>query len=199
MLALWVLPVPQRYNLKAIHNKRAAFVFWTVGVTSSSKIQFESNSQRQIGGAQFYGRCYQFLKDTIWKQFTTQRTSPRQIQKVLPVPQRYNLKAIHNYTSPKPRTPAGVTSSSKIQFESNSQLASYAARMLDRCYQFLKDTIWKQFTTMCVFNGSRVTVLPVPQRYNLKAIHNIKAKVQFNLHGVTSSSKIQFESNSQLS
>ena len=169
------------------------------GVTSSSKIQFESNSQLvDIGSIVLIG-CYQFLKDTIWKQFTTQHPLYCYVGRVLPVPQRYNLKAIHNWRVEVVFHSYGVTSSSKIQFESNSQPNALCNSEPQRCYQFLKDTIWKQFTTPSWTQPPGAWVLPVPQRYNLKAIHNLSSCVTLSISGVTSSSKIQFESNSQLS
>ena len=60
-----VLPVPQRYNLKAIHNQHGNNEGSLEGVTSSSKIQFESNSQHTVVEHVNEVRCYQFLKDTI--------------------------------------------------------------------------------------------------------------------------------------
>ena len=55
--------------------------------------------------------------------------------------QRYNLKAIHNLASALSRMYSGVLSISKIQSESNSQLARYPQSILPRCAQYFKDTI----------------------------------------------------------
>ena len=218
-----VSPIPQRYNLKAIHNSAPA----------------------QGWGGRW---CHQYLKDTIWKQFTTMNTlqvsvvrvSPtphrynvKAIQTVnggitkddtvSPIPQRYNLKAIHNYflcwnnwqkVSPIPQRynlkaihnefgleyeiKVGVTNTSKIQSESNSQQCDETGFFPYWCHQYLKDTIWKQFTTVIPFCFAICSVSPIPQRYNLKAIHNPSSQIHLQLTGVTNTSKIQSESNSQL-
>ena len=235
--------------MKAIHNRNWEHCFFWWAVISSSKIQFESNSQRLIKYYSFYFRCYQFLKDTIWKQFTTYKIVQKRTCVLLSVPQRYNLKAIHNKSKSCQPSPAAVISSSKIQFESNSQQGNDTTYLRLSCYQFLKDTIWKQFTTNGRKRQPNEQLLSVPQRYNLKAIHNtflflmlqnmllsvpqrynLKAIHNCQLHpfltflllsvpqrynlkaihnlvrgvciltnAVISSSKIQFESNSQLS
>ena len=195
---LKVSPIPQRYNLKAIHNKYGWFTITAPGVTNTSKIQSESNSQLTISSPFNSIGCHQYLKDTIWKQFTTISDAPRGCKLVSPIPQRYNLKAIHNGAGRRGRRRDGVTNTSKIQSESNSQQVKKNLLTWSGCHQYLKDTIWKQFTTM---EGKRKTarlVSPIPQRYNLKAIHNLCI---FNYHtrwGVTNTSKIQSESNSQL-
>jgi len=118
------------------------------GVTNTSKIQSESNSQPEANPISNQFRCHQYLKDTIWKQFTTKW--PRSCHKltVSPIPQRYNLKAIHNWLSVHLFWLAGVTNTSKIQSESNSQLISLFLVKNLWCHQYLKDTIWKQFTTV---------------------------------------------------
>ena len=141
-----VSPIPQRYNLKAIHNLGQALFLSLWGVTNTSKIQSESNSQ------------------------------------LVPI------LLFNSY---------GVTNTSKIQSESNSQLYGVIASTLLRCHQYLKDTIWKQFTTICVVGIPLRLVSPIPQRYNLKAIHNRLRFWEAPAHGVTNTSKIQSESNSQ--
>ena len=121
LVLLQVLSEPQRYNLKAIHNGHCLTVPLMLGVVRTSKIQFESNSQRRVLWSLRSLRCCQNLKDTIWKQFTTKNylqppllgccqnlkdtiwkqfttcsQRPRWWLRVLSEPQRYNLKAIHN-------------------------------------------------------------------------------------------------------
>ena len=145
----------------------------------------------------FTSCCYQFLKDTIWKQFTTDYVPATTPEKLLSVPQRYNLKAIHNQNRQPSKRNFAVISSSKIQFESNSQQKFSSRNILQCCYQFLKDTIWKQFTTHSLHDWCSRVLLSVPQRYNLKAIHNLSKMGKHLLKAVISSSKIQFESNSQ--
>ena len=246
--AIAVSPIPQRYNLKAIHNQLITHLWDFFGVTNTSKIQSESNSQLANCSLTLNPWCHQYLKDTIWKQFTTINAADIKKYTVSPIPQRYNLKAIHNtlyiFSSPlfgvtntsKIQSESnsqqavqlasrwcGVTNTSKIQSESNSQLNLHKCRNEQGCHQYLKDTIWKQFTTYNkVFCGLK-KVSPIPQRYNLKAIHNklfpcqrpIKVSPipqRYNLkaihnqvdlllcfkQGVTNTSKIQSESNSQL-
>ena len=219
-----VSPIPQRYNLKAIHNEKEKTFGINRGVTNTSKIQSESNSQRPTATGQSGAGCHQYLKDTIWKQFTTYYALPPFLGKVSPIPQRYNLKAIHNSSSRTWTAGAGVTNTSKIQSESNSQQYGRLLATMKRCHQYLKDTIWKQFTTD---ENVRLTawicgchqylkdtiwkrfkahfqlfhylweVSPIPQRYNLKAIHNRVARRTLFPSGVTNTSKIQSESNSQ--
>ena len=145
-------------------------------------------------------RCHQYLKDTIWKQFTTSSGAHYFRSVVSPIPQRYNLKAIHNLLHLKGQQHLGVTNTSKIQSESNSQpckpclyisfwchqylkdtiwkqftTVSSTHPLLSRCHQYLKDTIWKQFTTKSNSKLRKVRVSPIPQRYNLKAIHNLRS------------------------
>ena len=72
-----VSPIPQRYNLKAIHNQSLLLLLQSSGVTNTSKIQSESKIDE--------------------------------------------AKAIHNSAPASKRQPDGVTNTSKIQSESNSQ------------------------------------------------------------------------------
>ena len=65
-----------------------------------------------------------------------------------------------------------VLSLSKIQFKSNSQLLVRDGRRFIRCAQSIKDTIQKQFTTVCHFIKTKSLLCSVYQRYNSKAIHN---------------------------
>ena len=192
-----VLSEPQRYNLKAIHNGTSRGIFRWVGVVRTSKIQFESNSQHGDNGDVVDSWCCQNLKDTIWKQFTTACASSKSFGTVLSEPQRYNLKAIHNIKLVDVGIASGVVRTSKIQFESNSQLSIQFLLLIARCCQNLKDTIWKQFTTLEKELFKIKLVLSEPQRYNLKAIHNMP-EIRLRLkQGVVRTSKIQFESNSQ--
>ena len=169
------LSVCQRYNLKANHNTYKIHLFYNFGV-------------------------YQCVKDTIWKQITTTKSillivgavfiSVSKIQfesksqlyfdfvKFLPgclsVCQRYNLKANHNILLKMSRFVIGVyqcvkdtiwkqittliqtnnaqhvvfISVSKIQFESKSQLIHCNSVWTCGVYQCVKDTIWKQITTV---------------------------------------------------
>ena len=149
---LW--PICQRYNLKAIHNipVHSERIVWVV--TNMSKIQSESNSQLERPDGQRDLCCDQYVKDTIWKQFTTKEQTTKKSLGV-------------------------VTNMSKIQSESNSQLLITLLTTESSCDQYVKDTIWKQFTT-----GQRCLLYifrswPICQRYNLKAIHNYKTGHRF--------------------
>mgnify|MGYP006922231645 CR=1 FL=1 len=137
-----------------------------------SKIQSESNSQRVgVRGGMLPG-CDQYVKDTIWKQFTTIEGLASFYLMLWPICQRYNLKAIHNSMLSTSHDSLVVTNMSKIQSESNSQHmicviilqpvvtnmskiqseSNSQHKFLCRshrncCDQYVKDTIWKQFTT----------------------------------------------------
>ena len=163
-----------------------------------SKIQSESNSQHRCACPDRSHRCDQYVKDTIWKQFTTcvrfwlapaglwpicQRYNLKAIHNwkrcvifaflLWPICQRYNLKAIHNRGGSSLKILTVVTNMSKIQSESNSQLLRDNPVIYHCCDQYVKDTIWKQFTTERWQTMQGVALWPICQRYNLKAIHNM--------------------------
>ena len=162
-----------------------------------SKIQFESNSQHILHTKQFTFSCDQYVKDTIWKQFTTNADEIFYQKTLWPICHRYNLKAIHNLQQERIITVNVVTNMSKIQFESNSQLKNLTNFLKECCDQYVKDTIWKQFTTVLDSRFYGEMLWPICQRYNLKAIHNHLLEVKTVSTVVTNMSKIQFESNSQ--
>ena len=194
-VVLW--PICQRYNLKAIHNQRlTGWNLYSV-VTNMSKIQSESNSQRAGRPHKIGASCDQYVKDTIWKQFTTHISMRIASLMLWPICQRYNLKAIHNTLFRLLRSLLVVTNMSKIQSESNSQLPLTARRTPAGCDQYVKDTIWKQFTTHSKHKSQLAKLWPICQRYNLKAIHNQLMVVELINFVVTNMSKIQSESNSQ--
>ena len=141
--------IRQRYNLKANHNK----------------IHIANNGKRVV---------FQYVKDTIWKQITTDSTVAMKVptlffntskiqfesksqqnhytqklfQSCFSIRQRYNLKANHNFPAP----------GSTINFV---------------VFQYVKDTIWKQITTFVLLLISLIGCFSIRQRYNLKANHNI--------------------------
>ena len=116
---------------------------------NTSKIQFESKSQLDGASKHTMKRCFsirqrynlkanhncrgrvlhchqvvfQYVKDTIWKQITT----------VLPA-----VCFVHRL----------FFNTSKIQFESKSQLISKRYFYNIVVFQYVKDTIWKQITTV---------------------------------------------------
>ena len=161
----------QRYNLKAIHNCEGTWC-------------------RQRG-------CGSNVKDTIWKQFTTYCIGKQGRSTLWFQCQRYNLKAIHNSPPfPMSRTLV-VVPMSKIQSESNSQRWLMASEIASCCGSNVKDTIWKQFTTVTDIRQRTVLLWFQCQRYNLKAIHNSRSEFFYSNHVVVPMSKIQSESNSQ--
>ena len=193
---LW--SVCQRYNLKAIHNHSRKSSRVNRVVIGMSKIQSESNSQPVCSPAKTARCCDRYVKDTIWKQFTTEKYGNKRGSKLWSVCQRYNLKAIHNLAE----TPQGVLTvvigMSKIQSESNSQPEGSRKVRIQCCDRYVKDTIWKQFTTKDTYKSDIAELWSVCQRYNLKAIHNGYGYL-YNWYAVViGMSKIQSESNSQL-
>src|SRR6218665_1632987 len=89
---------------------------------NTSKIQFESKSQPTIGAAQICKCCFS-------------------------IRQRYNLKANHNLKGSMPASNVLFFNTSKIQFESKSQLKNLMQMYSYSCFS-------------------------IRQRYNLKANHN---------------------------
>ncbi len=168
-----------------------------VGAFNISKIQDESKSQpyqsrkmedwrcfqyfkdtrwKQITTTiRFYfclARCFQYFKDTRWKQITTRMRWTSSVRMVLSIFQRYKMKANHNLSSIKFFIVSvlsifqrykmkanhnwfyfffiinnGAFNISKIQDESKSQLFIGQYIGIIRCFQYFKDTRWKQITT----------------------------------------------------
>ena len=162
-----------------------------------SKIQSESNSQLDTVKTNHLKSCGSNVKDTIWKQFTTDQLTAIGKQMLWFQCQRYNLKAIHNWILIAPITCIVVVPMSKIQSESNSQLDSRYYTKDYRCGSNVKDTIWKQFTTIIDGLPSVCELWFQCQRYNLKAIHNQYSPFLKMTQVVVPMSKIQSESNSQ--
>ena len=142
---LW--SVCQRYNLKAIHNGYNGRCINGYVVIGMSKIQSESNSQPISNWWIIAKGCDRYVKDTIWKQFTTLDRNRFAKGSLWSVCQRYNLKAIHNGLQGQQKTSSVVIGMSKIQSESNSQQETKVALKDLGCDRYVKDTIWKQFTT----------------------------------------------------
>ena len=142
-----MFPICQRYALKAIHNRGAVPRLPRWDVSNMSKIRFESNSQQRPRWRKGRHWCFQYVKDTLWKQFTTNYHKFMQIAKMFPICQRYALKAIHNALAARSCRWIDVSNMSKIRFESNSQQVVRVEDGERRCFQYVKDTLWKQFTT----------------------------------------------------
>ena len=138
----------QRYKLKAIHNGQVITQVPTPVVLNISKIQTESNSQLTINHCPNGIGCAQYIKDTNWKQFTTAAWEGNNEIMLCSIYQRYKLKAIHNFQGTVSGSSAVVLNISKIQTESNSQLPPVVAWTVLSCAQYIKDTNWKQFTTI---------------------------------------------------
>ena len=169
---LWLWFLCQRYNLKAIHNYPIDNINGKLVVVSMSKIQSESNSQQSGMESAKADGCGFYVKDTIWKQFTTINKCLFSSSWLWFLCQRYNLKAIHNNRTKTCWSAAVVVSMSKIQSESNSQHPRLYQLFPDGCGFYVKDTIWKQFTTMKFKRRFNRWLWFLCQRYNLKAIHN---------------------------
>jgi len=187
----------QRYNLKAIHNDSSQATKTLIVVVPMSKIQSESNSQQIEQGQPSKYCCGSDVKDTIWKQFTTNLELHSDWSPLWFRCQRYNLKAIHNTDHRRLYRTFVVVPMSKIQSESNSQQAVVITFSFSCCGSDVKDTIWKQFTTEAFSAFINTKLWFRCQRYNLKAIHNLAWRLRRPSFVVVPMSKIQSESNSQ--
>ncbi len=218
-----VLSIFQRYKMKANHNFSSASISLTKGAFNISKIQDESKSQRSAMQPLSKDRCFQYFKDTRWKQITTiasffivsslvlsifQRYKMKANHNVvnfraafimvLSIFQRYKMKANHNTIELIPVHLKGAFNISKIQDESKSQQSRIHAYILFRCFQYFKDTRWKQITTRLLMDIWQYVVLSIFQRYKMKANHNYIPRCTLLLIGAFNISKIQDESKSQL-
>ena len=147
------------------------------------------------------------LKGVVVLWFQCQRYNLKAIHNYIRMPlylselwfqcQRYNLKAIHNFCQLLPWPLLVVVPMSKIQSESNSQQPGFLLSQWICCGSNVKDTIWKQFTTMFLKRILLFKLWFQCQRYNLKAIHNPYAVWTRPASVVVPMSKIQSESNSQ--
>ena len=162
-----------------------------------SKIQSESHSQQESITLRKESWCSQYVKDTIWKPFTTIGNQSCNNSSMFAICQRYNLKAIHNRFFMCIRSGVDVRNMSKIQSESHSQLFVILLAALLWCSQYVKDTIWKPFTTTYTVCYRIMLMFAICQRYNLKAIHNPGEYSGMTAKDVRNMSKIQSESHSQ--
>ena len=155
----------------------------------------------QFGSLYSFTGCQRHYKDTFWKQFTTGYLSNPYFRELSAPLQRYILKAIHNsfYSSQSssllsaplqryilkaihnaerwgaigvtavsattkihfesnsqlilffPIIQFAVSATTKIHFESNSQRGKVGCHWGDSCQRHYKDTFWKQFTTHICF------------------------------------------------
>ena len=163
----------QRYAFEAIHNGYSYWTWFSGDVFNMPKIRFWSNSQLSVFLILLCSWCLQYAKDTLLKQFTTQTrlfpiyfwclqyakdTLLKQFttyKKVLQVCglmssicQRYAFEAIHNFSWARFVASADVFNMPKIRFWSNSQLLPLNKSKMERCLQYAKDTLLKQFTTL---------------------------------------------------
>ena len=162
----------QRYNLKANHNFRRFVLSVLLVVLSMSKIQSESKSQQKSWMGLQVICCVIYVKDTIWKQITTDNSIAIPDIVLCYLCQRYNLKANHNVKRLQYQCFYVVLSMSKIQSESKSQPGKTSAAIWERCVIYVKDTIWKQITTVGMVSWCFFKLCYLCQRYNLKANHN---------------------------
>ena len=101
--------------------------------------------------------CFQYFKDTRWKQITTVSQQLIWNKGVLSIFQRYKMKANHNAATFLNSLLQGAFNISKIQDESKSQPNLRSDALSHWCFQYFKDTRWKQITTI-------VITLPSPPR-----------------------------------
>ena len=146
-MVYWV-ELCQRYILKANHNLWLSHTNLQVLSWTMSKIHFESKSQRLSLRPRLKGIELNYVKDTFWKQITTEivvfinnmalswtmskihfesksqqhRPKPNKASYWVELCQRYILKANHNFT---------ISSINPSCIELN----------------YVKDTFWKQITT----------------------------------------------------
>ncbi len=113
--------------------------------------------------------------------------------------QLFSLLKYTHYTDNQPNWLGyAVFIMSKIQIESNSQLAGFYFGSYASCIYHVKDTNRKQFTTCRVWWDPEVQLYLSCQRYKSKAIHNYRKTFYCSHQAVFIMSKIQIESNSQL-
>ena len=86
---------------------------------------------------------------------------------------------------------------SKIHFESNSQHCPNTIHFTCYWKRHVKDTFWKQFTTLSCIIYFILLLKATCQRYILKAIHNYINRYNYDQSIESDMSKIHFESNSQ--
>ena len=187
----------QRYNPKANHNTVRFLPFRLLVVLSISKIQSKSKSQLLHRLCSMQRCCAQYFKDTIQKQITTRHWLGPILTELCSVFQRYNPKANHNLQPILSTYPEVVLSISKIQSKSKSQRFLVKATGRKGCAQYFKDTIQKQITTYYSRGLWAVKLCSVFQRYNPKANHNHRGRIQRTRIVVLSISKIQSKSKSQ--
>ena len=192
-----VLSIFQRYKMKANHNCCWFFKWCELGAFNISKIQDESKSQLHETIIALKQRCFQYFKDTRWKQITTRTWYNHFNIRVLSIFQRYKMKANHNGKSGIAIKTLGAFNISKIQDESKSQLERQHRAQDLRCFQYFKDTRWKQITTWWAAGYPNQKVLSIFQRYKMKANHNAFYLPIWKGLGAFNISKIQDESKSQ--
>ena len=139
-----------------------------------SKIHFRSKSQLlgQIG--QSLKGCFQYVKDTLSKQITTQFSVISLLIMMFPICQRYTFEANHNFGSLTNIWEQDVSNMSKIHFRSKSQQRD--TREVDQfgCFQYVKDTLSKQITTLILKLRKPSSMFPICQRYTFEANHNLR-------------------------
>ena len=156
----------QRYALKANHNKFQRAPWELPDVFNMSKIRFESKSQQFLRGNGNAEGCFQYVKDTLWKQITTPFFRRWRRSRMFSICQRYALKANHNRRTQAESAPWmfsicqryalksnhntkqnffcaawDVFNMSKIRFESKSQPSRCCSVITLWCFQYVKDTL----------------------------------------------------------
>ena len=171
----WCLSIRQRYFLKANHNTVTCHPLLYRMFINTSKILFESKSQLWGGLDNNSHRClsirqryflkanhntlssivssvddvYQYVKDTFWKQITTQRSSCLQWTWMF-----INTSKILFESKSQPVVSSPFFFAGCLSIRQRYFLKANHNRLLDTLlserdvYQYVKDTFWKQITTI---------------------------------------------------
>ena len=167
-----LLPISKERNLKANHNPLNKLWDDTTVVTNIKRTKSESKSQRLKVRSNLLRCCYQYQKNEIWKQITTPLSFSSLLFKLLPISKERNLKANHNIGFDSSISTAVVTNIKRTKSESKSQPILVGNQILWSCYQYQKNEIWKQITTLTSAPSSVTMLLPISKERNLKANHN---------------------------
>ena len=167
--------IRQRYNLKANHNEKQ-----------------EEQALKEV--------VFQYVKDTIWKQITTGDVW-------FYIPQRlfFNTSKIQFESKSQPIGLTGPQGDScfsirqRYNLKANHNPPQLAAPRFEVVFQYVKDTIWNQITTLIALNYIQPKVVFQyvkdtiwKQITTINCLHTTGVLLFFN------TSKIQFESKSQL-
>ncbi len=158
--------------MKGNHNYTLYMLLLLVIVFNKSKIQNERKSQQPYAELAAWLYCVQQVKDTKWKEITTEVESSIRDNILCSTSQRYKMKGNHNTVFEISDTNLIVFNKSKIQNERKSQLYQLSILIISYCVQQVKDTKWKEITTCCFYIIEPITLCSTSQRYKMKGNHN---------------------------